>query len=128
MSEKQSSNATKMVVSALAGAVVGAVTALLLAPKSGKELRSDISEKYHEATEKSKEIASQVTQKSKDIAKAVQEKGKELVQTVSEQTSQLVENAKSVKDAVKDEIHSLRSASEAAAAKEQASEEDEVQG
>ena len=37
---------------ALIGSVVGSVTALLLAPKSGRELRQDISEGARQVTEK----------------------------------------------------------------------------
>ncbi|WP_373229390.1 YtxH domain-containing protein [Cohnella sp.] len=43
----------------LAGAVTGVVTALLLAPKSGRELRSDISETAQQALEKTTDLSRQ---------------------------------------------------------------------
>ncbi len=43
----------------LAGAVLGAGLALLLAPKSGRELRADISEATDSALEKIKETVSE---------------------------------------------------------------------
>ncbi len=40
---------------AVVGGILGAVSALLLAPKSGRELRSDLSEKSQAAVSKAKE-------------------------------------------------------------------------
>lgn len=44
---------------ALTGAITGTVSALLLAPKSGKELRQDISETAHKVKDKSTEWSRQ---------------------------------------------------------------------
>ncbi|HEY4388305.1 MAG TPA: YtxH domain-containing protein, partial [Ktedonobacteraceae bacterium] len=52
---------------ALIGSVVGSVTALLLAPKSGRELRQDISEGARQVSEKSQELASKVGEQSAQI-------------------------------------------------------------
>lgn len=53
----------------LAGAVTGAVTALLLAPKSGRELRSDISETAQQAVEKTADLSRQAGSAVQSLAK-----------------------------------------------------------
>lgn len=51
----------------LAGSVVGTVTALLFAPKPGKELRKDIAEGTTEAIDKVQEIAAQTGEKTTEL-------------------------------------------------------------
>lgn len=60
-------NGKDFLLGAVTGAVIGAVTALLFAPKSGRELRSDISEQYHNVSEKTQELAG----KAKELASNV---------------------------------------------------------
>ncbi|WP_052339925.1 YtxH domain-containing protein [Gorillibacterium massiliense] len=74
-------------VGAVVGGVLGAVTALLFAPKPGKELRSDISNQVHGAVEKTQELA----------------------KTVGSHTSEWVDKAKDAGSAALDEIRSWRS-------------------
>lgn len=62
----------------LAGSVVGSVTALLFAPKPGKELRKDIADGTTEAIDKVQEIALQASDKSTELYS----KAKEAVETV----------------------------------------------
>ncbi|TMV48379.1 YtxH domain-containing protein [Paenibacillus mesophilus] len=88
---------------AIVGSVLGAVTALLLAPKSGKELRADISEKAHTISEKTQELAGTVGAKTQELAKNVSvhtdewvQKAKEVVDTVSEEVKTWKESRKEV--------------------------------
>lgn len=46
------SDSSKIIIAALAGAAVGAVAALLLAPASGKETRDKLKNKFSEAKDK----------------------------------------------------------------------------
>lgn len=46
------SDSSKVIIAALAGAAVGAVAALLLAPKSGKETRAELKDKLAAAKDK----------------------------------------------------------------------------
>jgi gas vesicle protein len=59
---------SKVIVAALAGAVVGAGVALLLAPASGKETRGKIADKFNEAkdtvTDKGEELLKKAHLKS----------------------------------------------------------------
>ncbi|WNS46202.1 YtxH domain-containing protein [Paenibacillus sp. MMS20-IR301] len=51
----------------IAGSVIGTVTALLFAPKPGKELRKDIAEGTVEAVDKVQEIAAQAGEKGSEL-------------------------------------------------------------
>lgn len=75
---------------ALIGSVVGSVTALLLAPKTGRELRKDIT----------------------DGARQVSDKGQELAFKVGEQSSHLVSKVKETADVVIKDIQSWRCSSD----------------
>ncbi|WP_372631763.1 YtxH domain-containing protein [Cohnella sp.] len=54
---------------ALTGAVTGAVAALLLAPKSGRELRGDIADTAHKVGEKTADIGRQAGTAVQSLAK-----------------------------------------------------------
>lgn len=47
-------------IGAVLGSVLGAVTALLFAPKTGKELRADIAERYQHISEKTQTVAENI--------------------------------------------------------------------
>jgi gas vesicle protein len=78
---------------AVVGGLFGAMAALLLAPKSGRELRQDISNQYETISEKTQQIASTVGEKTATIAK-----------TATTQTSEWVDKAKEVAGTVIDEV------------------------
>ncbi|WP_413377093.1 YtxH domain-containing protein [Paenibacillus taichungensis] len=67
---------------ALIGSVVGSVTALLLAPKSGRELRQDISEGARQVSEKGQELASKVGEQSAQIVSKVKETADVVIQDI----------------------------------------------
>jgi gas vesicle protein len=56
---------------AIVGCVLGAVSALLLAPKSGRELRADIANQYQNLSEHSQQLAQSIgTQTGSFVEKA----------------------------------------------------------
>ncbi|GGF91940.1 YtxH domain-containing protein [Paenibacillus aceti] len=63
------------------GTIVGSVTALLFAPKSGRELRKDISDG-----------ARQVGEKTQEVAGKVSEQGAVLIDKVKQTTGEMVED------------------------------------
>lgn len=65
---------------AAVGTVVGSVTALLLAPKAGKEVRKDIAVGARKAGEKTTEVANKVGEQSVQIAGKVKNTADGLVQ------------------------------------------------
>lgn len=56
---------------ALAGGVVGSITALLLAPKAGKELRQDLSASAQKVSDTTVKVAGQVSDTTGRIAKQI---------------------------------------------------------
>ncbi|MDF2922925.1 MAG: YtxH protein [Paenibacillaceae bacterium] len=102
MSDKMSGK--DFFIGAVVGGVLGALTALLLAPKAGKELRSDIAGQYDKISEKTVEIAGVVGTKSQEIAETVSAKTQEIAKTVSAQTGEIVEKAKEAASVVATEV------------------------
>jgi gas vesicle protein len=82
-------NGKDFLLGAVVGGVLGAVTALLLAPKSGRELRTDIADGYHTVSDKTQEIAGTVSQKSQEIAGTVGQKSQEIAGVVSERSQEI---------------------------------------
>lgn len=95
---------------AVVGGVLGAVTALLLAPKSGKELRKDIAEQAHRVGEKTQELYGVVSSKTQQLAGTVGEKTQQIVKNVSEHTGEWMQKAKEVVDSVSDEVKAWKEA------------------
>lgn len=120
-------NGKDLFIGALVGGVLGAVTALLLAPKSGRELRADISEQYGKISDKTveiagvvgtktQEIAATVSSKTQDVATAVSGKTQEIAKTIGVQTGDFVGKAKDVAGAVTAEVKAWKDARKEAAA------------
>lgn len=59
------------------GALIGAATALLLAPKSGEETRQDLANKAEDIREKANKVVHDLSQSSEELVK----KSKELLET-----------------------------------------------
>lgn len=78
----------------LIGGGIGAIIALLFAPKSGVELREDIADVTRKGIEKSKETAAQLQEKAGDYYEVGREKAGELYQTAQEKAGELTDKAK----------------------------------
>jgi gas vesicle protein len=97
-------NGKDFLLGAVVGGLLGAVTALLLAPKPGNELRADLKETATTVSSKTQEIAHQVSERSQEIAHQVGERGQALAKTVTAQTSELVDKAKELAGTVATEV------------------------
>ena len=71
----------------LVGAGIGAVLALLFAPKSGEELRSDIADATRKGIDRSREAAQQVGAKVGEYYEATREHAADLYATATEKAS-----------------------------------------
>lgn len=89
-----------MVKGAVIGGVVGAAAALLLAPKSGRELRSDLADAYSKSMDKSKEWASAAGSKTQELASKVGQQASDMIS----QTKSAISSAKDGMNAAKDDI------------------------
>ncbi len=92
---EETSAATKLTY-LLVGGGIGAILALLFAPKSGEELREDIADATRKGIEKSKVAASQIQEKAGEYYEVSKEKAEELYHTAAEKAGELSEKAKSV--------------------------------
>jgi gas vesicle protein len=93
--ERDSANVSTKLTYLLIGGGIGAVIALLFAPKSGTELREDIADATRKGIEKSKETAAQLQDRAGEYYEVGRERAGELYQTGKEKASELTEKAKS---------------------------------
>lgn len=89
----ETSAATKLTY-LMVGGGIGAILALLFAPKSGVELREDIADATRKGLEKSKEAAAQLQEKAGEYYEVSRDKAGELYQTAAEKAAELTEKAK----------------------------------
>jgi gas vesicle protein len=89
-----------LLLGSLIGGAVGAVSALLLAPKTGEKLREDLGNKYRVVNEKMQQIASAVGEKSKDFTSNAEQKKDELTTQVVNETHKLADKANQTKENV----------------------------
>ncbi|MFN6964747.1 MAG: YtxH domain-containing protein [Pyrinomonadaceae bacterium] len=78
----------------LIGGGIGAVLALLFAPKSGQELREDIADATRKGLEKGKEAANQLQERAGEYYEVGRERASEIYQTAQERAGELGEKAK----------------------------------
>jgi gas vesicle protein len=93
--EREDSSAATKLTFLLIGGGIGAVIALLFAPKSGEELRGDIADATRKGIEKSKEAAAQLQERAGEYYEVTREKAGELYQTAAEKAGELSDKAKS---------------------------------
>lgn len=108
-------NAKSFIVGLLAGGAIGALVALLFAPKSGKELRADLklkgeeyldeAEKYiSEAREKAKELINEGKKRSEKIISEAKMKSQEIIKDAEKIISDAKEKANEVISSTKEKI------------------------
>ncbi|TYP73915.1 YtxH domain-containing protein [Paenibacillus methanolicus] len=81
----------------LAGGVVGSLTALLFAPKSGKELRQDIADGAQQVGEQTARIAGQVGESTTRLAKQVGSGASAIADKAKETTSNVIDSVRNWK-------------------------------
>jgi gas vesicle protein len=90
------SSAANKLTYLLVGGGIGAVLALLFAPKSGQELRGDIADVTRKGIDRSKEAAGQLQERAGEYYEVSREKASELYQAAADKAGELGEKAKSV--------------------------------
>lgn len=91
----ETSVATKLTY-LLVGGGIGAVIALLFAPKSGTELRGDIADVTRKGIEKGRDAAGQIQERAGEYYEVSRERAQELYTTAAEKATELGERAKGV--------------------------------
>ncbi|MCY9667373.1 YtxH domain-containing protein [Paenibacillus alginolyticus] len=92
-----------LLIGAVVGGILGAATALLFAPKSGSELRSDIAEQAQVVSDKTVQIASTVSQRTQEVAKTVSTTTSELYGKAKDTAVNVVDTVRSWKESKSDE-------------------------
>jgi gas vesicle protein len=100
---KESQSSKNFIAGAVIGGVVGAAAALLLAPKAGKEIRSDLNNQVNNLLEKTNQLSDDVFEKSNGFAAATKEKTASLSKAVVQQSKELVNKAKGLTANMADE-------------------------
>src|ERR671915_594851 len=78
----------------LIGGGIGAIIALLFAPKSGQELRGDIADATRKGIDKSREAAQQLSDRAGEYYESTREKAAELYSTASEKVGEVARAAR----------------------------------
>src|SRR6185436_17597780 len=92
--EREDSSVTTKLTYLLIGGGIGAVIALLFAPKSGVELREDIADVTRKGLEKSKEAAAQLQERAGEYYEVGKERAGEIYQTAQEKAGEIAEKAR----------------------------------
>ncbi|MFS0873480.1 YtxH domain-containing protein [Paenibacillus xylanilyticus] len=103
------------------GGLLGAAAALLFAPKPGRELRGDLTEKVGLVTDRTKEVAAVVTDKATELAKTVSTKTADIAKTVNQGRNDVMDSVRKASADVADEA--TKATSEVASASEDAKED-----
>jgi gas vesicle protein len=92
--EREEAGAITKLTYLLIGGGIGAVIALLFAPKSGVELRGDIADATRKGIEKGKETAAHLQEVAGEYYEVSREKATEIVHTAQEKAGEIGEKAK----------------------------------
>ncbi|WP_440112657.1 YtxH domain-containing protein [Paenibacillus sp. QZ-Y1] len=103
------------------GGLLGAAAALLFAPKPGRELRGDLSEKVGIVTDRTKEVASVVSDKASELAKTVSTKTSDIAKTVNQGRNDVMDSVRKASADVANEAS--KASNEVAAASVEAKED-----
>lgn len=91
--EREESSAGTKLTYLLIGGGIGAILALLFAPKSGQELRGDIADATRKGIEKGKETAALVGERAGEYYEVSRERAGELYSTAQEKAGELYSSA-----------------------------------
>lgn len=92
-------NGKDLLIGTLVGAIIGASAALLLAPKAGRETRSDLNRQWVT-----------VKDKTQEVSRTVRDKAKEVGQTVKDQSGEVIDKLRDSKNNLSSEVSNLTEA------------------
>lgn len=114
---ESNSKAKTFLLGALIGGAVGAVTALLFAPKSGRELRRDIVDSTTDMYDRATDFVSNTIQEGKNKAQGIIDAAKRQADSLLNKSSDIYDDVKeqveTSTDAVQKRFESLKDAAKA---------------
>ncbi|MFA6542138.1 MAG: YtxH domain-containing protein [Bacteroidota bacterium] len=96
MADNEDNNKSSFLIGFLAGGVIGAVIALLYAPKPGKELRADIKTKAGEVAENTEEYVSAARNKAVAIINEGKKRSEGLINEAKKRAELLLGDAEKI--------------------------------
>ncbi len=100
--EREETSATTKLTYLLIGGGIGAILALLFAPKSGEELRGDIADVTRKGIEKGKETAVAARERAGEYYEVTRERAGELYQNAQEKAGEIKEMAADLTEKAKE--------------------------
>ena len=105
MAQQDDNGMTKgLLIGLLAGGIIGAVVALLYAPKPGKELRADIKNKAGELIDDAEEYVSVAKNKAVDIINEGKRRSEHLITEAKKRAESLLGDAEKILSDAKDRV------------------------
>lgn len=102
--EIEETSATTKLTYLLIGGGIGAILALLFAPKSGEELRGDIADATRKGIEKGKEAALIARERAEEYYEVGREKAGEYIQAAQDKAGELKEKAGELTEKAKEAV------------------------
>ncbi len=93
MREREETSANTKLTYLLIGGGIGAILALLFAPKSGQELREDIADVTRKGIDKTKESAVQLQERAGEYYEVTRDRANELYSTAQDKAGELYSTA-----------------------------------
>lgn len=130
INNQQGSYTKGFVIGAIIGGAIGAITALLLAPKSGRELRQELAEKSNELYGLASDYVSKFEENMSSSISATVNEGKlraeNIIASAKKQAGEILSNAEKVltdaktkaatiKEEIQDKIDNIKDAAKAGA-------------
>ncbi len=106
--EREETSATTKLTYLIIGGGIGAILALLFAPKSGEELRGDIADATRKGYEKSKEAALVAKERAGEYYEVGRERASEYIQAAQDKAGELKERAGELTEKAKEAVASTK--------------------
>lgn len=104
----QDNNSGKsFIVGLLAGGAIGALIALLFAPKSGKELRSDLRHKSEEYLDEAEKYISEAREKAKELINEGKKRSEKIISEAKSKSQELIKDAEKIINEAKEKTSEI---------------------
>lgn len=104
---KQQGSGSGLITGAVVGGIVGAAAALLLAPKSGEQLRSELGRTLQVLGQRTREVAESVCANTKEAAQGAVEGVKEAAVGAAEGVKGATQSVKGAALGIKSDVNSM---------------------
>ncbi len=111
MSYDNNNSGKSFIVGFLAGGAIGALIALLFAPKSGKELRADLKLKGEEYLDEAEKYISEAKEKAKELINEGKKSSEKIISDAKMKSQELIKDAEKIINKAKEKTNEVFSGS-----------------